>query len=71
MTYAPVTDTVNFFAKARCYRSFRKNEEPHLTFLRFIAKGDKTVSVLHARCSCNARSGGHCNYISALLFFVQ
>ena len=40
-------------------------------FLRFIAKGDKTESVLQAHCSCKAGSGGHCNHISALLFLVN
>ena len=71
VTSAPVTDTGNFFAKARCYRSLKKHEQPHFMFFRFIAKGDKTVSVLQAHCSCKAGCGGHCNHIFALLFLFN
>ena len=62
--------TSNFFAKARCNRSLRRNEESKFTFLRFIAKGDN-ASVLQAHCSCKGGSGGHCNHIFLCLLLTD
>ena len=52
--------------KSRCYRSLRKNEEPHHLAVEFKS-GDRAVDA-QAHCSCKGGSGGHCNHIFALLF---
>ena len=38
------------FVKARCYRSLRKNEEPHYLIIRF--ESDVRAVVSNAHCSC-------------------
>ena len=54
------------FVKARCYRSLRKNEEPHYLIIRFESGVRAVVS--NAHCSCKGGSGGHCNHVFALIF---
>jgi len=53
-------------AKSRCYRSLKKNEEPHFIYIYF--KDDELALVEKAHCSCVGGSGGHCNHVFALLF---
>ena len=52
--------------KARCYRSLRKNEEPHYVVVKM--KNEDRATVGQAHCSCKGGSGGHCNHMFALLF---
>ena len=52
--------------KARCYRSLRKNEEPHCVAVK-MRNEDRAV-VFKGHCSCKGGSGGHCNHVFALLF---
>jgi len=52
--------------KSRCYRSLRKNEEPHYLVLK-LKSGDSGL-VTQAHCSCKGGSGGHCNHVFALLY---
>ena len=73
-SFAKVTCTIyageesgRFYVKARCYRSLKKNEEPH--YLAVILKeSDGRASVDRAHCLCKGGSGGHCNHIFALLY---
>ena len=54
--------TIPNFIKARCYRSMKKNEEPHYLIIQFIAVsegGDSNVVAAH--CLCKAGNEGHCN----------
>ena len=53
--------------RARSHRSMRKNEEPHFLHLHVVSKLGR-ASVENAHCSCKGGSGGHCNYLFALLF---
>ena len=59
-----------FYSRARSYRSLRKNEEPHYLFIGFCSQ-DNRVSISHARCSCKAGSGGHCNHVLGLIFLLN
>ena len=52
--------------RARCFRSMKKNEDPHT--MPVCAHSDSVAKISKAHCSCKADSGGHCNYIFALLF---
>ena len=65
--YTGVSAPEHFYAKARCYRSLKKKEEPHFSTI-ILRKSDDRASVYRAHCSCKAGSGGHCNHIFALLY---
>ena len=52
--------------KARCYRSLRKNEEPHYVVAKMKNEDRATVGLAH--CSCKGGYGGHCNHVFSLLF---
>ena len=52
--------------RARCFRSMKKNEDPHTILV--CAQSASFAQVSKAHCSCKAGSGGHCNHIFALLF---
>lgn len=63
-------DSKKFVMKARCYRSLKKNEQPH--FLQIvIEEKERRAAVIRAHCSCKAGSGGHCNHTFALLFQIN
>ena len=65
--FMPGEESRRFYVKARCYRSLKKNEEPH--YLAVILKeSDGRASVDRVHCSCKGGSGGHCNHIFALLY---
>ena len=52
--------------KARCYRSLRKNEEPHYLVVKM--KNEERATVAQAYCSCKGGGGGHCNHMFAFFF---
>ncbi|XP_046841849.1 uncharacterized protein LOC124435961 [Xenia sp. Carnegie-2017] len=51
---------------ARCYRSMKKNEPPHV----LETKINIVNSSISARCSCVAGVGGYCHHVVGLLFFL-
>ncbi|CAH3033748.1 unnamed protein product, partial [Pocillopora meandrina] len=64
--YTSISAAGESLVKARCYRSLRKNKEPHYLVVKM--KNEDRATVAQAHCSCNGRSGGHCNHMFALLF---
>ncbi|KAI2644378.1 Trypsin [Labeo rohita] len=51
--------------RARCYRSMRKNEEPHT--LEMALESEEVVGVSTYMCSC-AAGKGLCNHLTTLLY---
>ncbi|KAK3735994.1 hypothetical protein QZH41_018253 [Actinostola sp. cb2023] len=60
------TNIDNVFVKGRCFRSQRKNEEPHFLNLEVKSTGE----IVLTQCSCKAGAGGHCNHMFALLYLL-
>ncbi|XP_045214744.1 uncharacterized protein LOC123564895 [Mercenaria mercenaria] len=57
-----------FLVKAKCWRSQKKNELPHILSAEICLKES---NVLDGQCSCIAGTGGVCNHIIALLYNVN
>jgi len=51
--FTRVDDSARCFVKAMCYRSQKKSEAPHKTFI-MLKNSEKTAEVAHANCSCKA-----------------
>ncbi|RMX48381.1 hypothetical protein pdam_00025034 [Pocillopora damicornis] len=55
---------------ALCFRSQRKNEEPHKLSLKCGRGNNGDAKVLETSCSCKAGAGGHCHHMFALLYLL-
>lgn len=54
--------------KCKCYRSQRKNEQPHSLSVKL---NSNSGSVESGKCSCVAGITGFCNHIFALLYTID
>ena len=56
------------YLKAKCFRSQRKNQQPHQIN---VAIDGASCDIMAAKCSCVAGSTGYCNHVIGLLYLVD
>ena len=54
--------------RAKCFRSMKKNEEPHR--LHVVFKGQNEVAVESFMCSC-AAGQGLCHHVIGLMYMLE